>query len=282
MKALRAACVNPVLHYGLDVGLLRVGDPADLIEVEDLIEFRPLRTFIQGQIVSEENLSMLPSLPVEIVNNFHATPNKPMDFRVKAQSRNIRVIDVQEGQLITGSVILPALIEKGDAISDTSCDILKIVVVNRYQSAPPAVGFIRGFGLTHGAIASSVAHDSHNIVAVGVTDDDLCKAINTVIAERGGLCVVGKREQFTLPLPVAGLMSDGDAHYVAHRYALLLSWVIALGTPLAAPFMTLSFMALLVIPTLKMSDKGLFDSDRFQPIELFCEDNAKGKGDLWQ
>ena len=269
MKALRAACVNPVLHYGLDVGLLRVGDAADFIEVGDLVGFRALRTYIGGRLVAEGGRSLLPHRAAETLNNFHASPKTADDFRVEALGDRLRVIETRDGALTTRASWVPALVRGGEAQADPAQDVLKIALVNRYRDAPPAVGFVRGFGLTRGALASSVAHDSHNIVAVGVTDEDLCQAVNAVIQHRGGLGITGGGVAEVLPLPVAGLMSGEDGFEVARQYEALDRAAKALGSPLSAPFMTLSFMALLVIPSLKMSDLGLFDADRFRLTGLF-------------
>lgn len=269
MNALRAACVNPVRHYGLEVGMLRAGDAADFIEVGDLTGFHTLRTYIGGRLVAEGGRSLLPHQAAEPVNNFHASPKTPCDFRVEASGSRLRVIEAQDGGLTTRAAWAQARVVGGEARSDLAQDVLKITVVNRYRDAPPAVGFIRGFGLTRGALASSVAHDSHNVVAVGASDEDLCRAVNAVIENRGGLCVAEGGAAEILPLPVAGLMTGGEGHDVARRYEALDRAAKALGTRLAAPFMTLSFMALLVIPSLKMSDLGLFDGDDFRLTGLF-------------
>ena len=274
-KILRAACVNPVEHYKLDVGLLRVGDPADFILVEDLKKFEVVRTYIDGEVVAESKKSNLPSVAsakgglkskkAGTVNNFSCSPKTEEAFKVKyAGDKTIPVIEALDGQLITNRLDLVPKLENGEIISDTENDVLKIVVVNRYQEAPVAKAFIKGFGLKLGALASSVAHDSHNIVAVGVDDESLCRAVNLVIAEQGGLSAVGLGQELVLGLPVAGLMSNGDGYEIADAYTRLDQFTKKeLGSTLASPFMTLSFMALLVIPHLKLSDKGLFDGDGF-------------------
>jgi len=264
---LRAACINPVLHYRLPVGLLREGDPADYIVVDNLTDFRVLQTIINGQVVAENGRSLLPDLRSEHVNQFNCQPKQPEDFAVptEAVAAQLRIIEALDGQLITNALNLPARIEHGRVVSDTGRDILKITVVNRYQDSPPAVAFIRNFGLKQGAIASSVGHDSHNLIAVGCDDDSLCTAINALIETRGGLCAHGAGQTRLLPLPIAGLMTDADGYAVAEQYTGLDQFVKqTLGSTLAAPFMTLSFMALLVIPQLKLSDKGLFDGNTFR------------------
>ena len=268
-KVLQAACVNPVKHYGLEVGLLQPGDPADFIVVNNLQEFRVLQTYIDGQLVAQDGRSLLPRLPAEPVNQFACSPKLAADFALPAEGKTIKVIEALDGELVTNRLDLPATIVNGLAVADPQRDILKLTVVNRYADAPPAVAFIKGFGLQQGALASSVGHDSHNITAVGVDDESLTRAVNLVIANRGGLAAVGPDTEQVLPLPVAGLMSNRDGYEVAQDYIALDRLSKELGSSLRAPFMTLSFMALLVIPALKLSDKGLFDGERFAFTEVF-------------
>ena len=264
---LQAACINPVLHYGLPVGLLQEGDPADFIVVEDLANFKVLQTYLDGELVAENGTSLLPNLVSEPINNFNCTPKKPTDFTVHplgGKGGFVNAIQTLDGQLITLSKKFPAKLENGFVVSDIEQDVLKIAVVNRYQDAPPAVAFINNIGLKTGAIASCVAHDSHNIVAVGTNDESLCEAINLVIEAKGGISAIGKNERHLLPLPIAGILSGSDGYEVAEQYALIDQFVKKeLGSTLSSPFMTLSFMALLVIPNLKLSDLGLFDGERF-------------------
>ena len=261
---LACAAVNPVRHYGLDVGLLRVGDPADFIEVEGWRNFRVRRTWIAGQLVAAGGRSRLRRQPARVVNKFRARPRVPGDFAVPAAKGRLNVIAALNGQLITRHLRLGAKVVAGATVADPGRDVLKIAVINRYvPRAPVAVGFIRGFGLRAGALASSVAHDSHNIVAVGVDDASLAAAVNLVIAHRGGISVVGAGRRAVLPLPIAGLMSDADGRAVARRYTALDARAKQLGSRLDAPFMTLSFMALLVIPDLKLSDRGLFSGSKW-------------------
>ncbi|QDU28273.1 Adenine deaminase [Anatilimnocola aggregata] len=269
LKVLRCACLNPVEHYRLPVGLLRVGDPADFIELDNLINFRVLRTFINGRLVAEAGQPCLPSVESAIINHFAPTIRQPGAYAVPALTSQLRVIEAIDGELITRSLIEAPLIEAGCAVSDPTRDLLKLVVVNRYRSSPPAVAFIRGFGLQRGAIASSVAHDSHNIVAVGVDDESLSAAINSIMSAGGGLAVIDGEECDLLPLPVAGLMSTDPYEKVADDYSRLDRKAKHLGSLLRAPFMTLSFMALLVIPELKLSDLGLFDCQRGEFTSLF-------------
>ncbi len=265
---LSAACLAPVEHYKLPVGLLRVNDPADFIIVNNTSEFDVLQTYINGEMVSKHGESLLPFVQEVAINNFKAQPKSVADFAVPAKTTEclIRVIEAIEGQLVTNELQLPAKIVDGHIVSDTGRDILKLTVVNRYQeNATPAVAFIRNFGLKKGAIASTVGHDCHNIIAVGVDDASLCAAVNAVIACKGGISVAASATEVSvMPLEVAGLMSLGNAETVSKAYTEIDRKAKELGTKMHAPFMTLSFMALLVIPALKLSDLGLFDGGKFQ------------------
>lgn len=266
---LKAACVNPVSHFGLDVGQLRPGDPADFIVVDDLKHFRVLQTYSGGTLIADQGRTTIPSVPVSAPNCFQARPVSAADFRVRAEAATMQVMEAHDGQLITSSSIQPVKSVDGWAVPDVTQDILKIVVVNRYQPSPPAVAFIRNFGLQHGAIASSVAHDCHNIVAVGVDDDSLALAVNAVIKEKGGISATRGGEMEVLPLPVAGIMSMEDGYQVAKAYEEMDRFAKAMGSRLGSPYMTLSFMALLVIPKLKLSDRGLFDGVNFSFTRTF-------------
>lgn len=268
-KVLQAACVNPVKHYNLDVGLLQVGDDADCIVVKDLKDFRVLQTYINGVLLSEHGSSKLKSIAFENLNNFNTSKKRVEDFRISSKAKQIRVIEALEGQLVTNEVIEEATIQNGNLVSNIKTDILKITVVNRYNNDQPALAFIKNFGLKDGAIASSVGHDSHNIIAVGVSDEAICKAVNLIIENKGGICAVSSSEEKIVPLPVAGIMSDQDGETIGKQYAELDHMAKQLGSTLNAPYMTLSFMALLVIPSLKLSDKGLFNGKdfKFTPLE---------------
>ncbi|MBF0567966.1 MAG: adenine deaminase [Nitrospirae bacterium] len=270
MKVLRCACVNPVLHYALDSGLLRVGDCADFAVVDGLESFNILKTYVNGRLVAENGTPLIAHTPYRHVNNFNAAPKSDSDFFVPKSDSTLKVIGALNGQLITDKLHGKAKVSNGNLVSNVDDDILKIAVVNRYEKeTQPAVGFIHNFGLKDGALASSISHDSHNIIAVGVTDAYICEAVNLIIEHRGGISAISKDEKKILPLPVAGLMSTDDGPEVGRRYAELNEFAIRLGSCLSAPFTTLSFMALLVIPHLKLSDKGMFDSDTFQFTSLF-------------
>ena len=266
---LRAACTNPVLHYGLRSGILRPGDPADFIRLENLESFRVLETWIDGECVARGGQSLLPKSRAPRANNFSATPKQPADFRIPAGTGRLRVIEAIDGQIVTRAGEADPKLSGGFAEADPVRDLLKIAVVNRYSNRPPAVAFVRGFGLARGAVASSVAHDCHNIVAVGADDESLARAVNLVIENTGGISVAGPGIGDVLPLPVAGLMSDGFAEDAADGYARLTREAKEFGSTLQAPFMTLSFLALLVIPELKLSDKGLFDGRTFSFVPVF-------------
>lgn len=263
-KVLRVACLNPIQHYGLDVGTLNVGDAADFIIVQDLKAFKTLQTYIDGQLVFDHGKSLVEKVPFKNLNNFNTSKKKISDFRIKSTSKKIRVIEAVEGQLVTNEIIANSKIEEGYLMSDVDNDILKIAVINRYDNQVPAIGFIKNFGLKTGAIASSVAHDSHNIIVVGTSDVSICKAVNLLIEHKGGVCAVSDTDEKILPLPVAGIMSDKDGETVGKLYAELDAMAKQLGSTLKAPYMTLSFMGLLVIPSLKLSDKGLFNGKDFK------------------
>jgi adenine deaminase len=268
-KILQAACINPVLHYKMKNGILREGDAADFIVVKNLINFDVTQTYIDGALVAENGKTFIESVAIRPINKFYCKEKRVADFVLAAKENqtDIFVIEALEGQLITNKLTKPATIKDGLLVADVSNDILKIVVVNRYHDAPIAISFIKNIGLKYGAIASSVAHDSHNIVAVGVDDESICQAVNLVIKEKGGVSAACLGEQKVLPLPVAGLMSANDGFTVAADYTNINNFATkVLGSSMEAPFMTLSFMALLVIPHLKLSDKGLFDGDGFDLI----------------
>lgn len=269
MAAIRAATKNPVEHYGVDIGLLRPGDPADFIVVDDLTDFAVLKTYVDGLLVAAKGESFLPDEPSPIANRFNCEPIRPSDIRVPAQGASARVIGVIPGELVTEPLVLPVTSRDGSAVADPETDVLKLVAVNRYKPARPAVAFVRGFGLRRGALASSIAHDSHNIVAVGSSDEEIVAAVNAVIAARGGIALSDGSATEVVELPIAGLMAASGAEDVARRYELLDRRAKDLGTTLPAPFMTLSFLMLLVIPSLKLSDLGLFDGERFQFVDTF-------------
>ena len=272
-NVLRAACIHPVEHYHLPVGLLRQGDAADFIVVSDLHKFEVLETWINGQQVAKNGTSLIPHLPSEMPNRFKALPKKPSDFALQTTSATgkVQVIQVLDGEIVTEKKEATVPVENHHLKPDPNHDILKITVVNRYtEIAPPAMGFVRGFGIKNGALASSVAHDSHNIVAIGTSDELLCAAVNAVITTKGGISAVdGKGNIQSLPLPIAGLMSSEDGYVLAKKYSGIDAWTKShLGCVLGAPFMTLSFLALPVIPALKMTDLGLFDVATFNFTEV--------------
>lgn len=271
MKALKMACINPVKHYKLDVGMLQIGDNADFIEVNNLNSLEVLTTVINGDIVAENGISHLKYFPSKLINNFNVNLKSPVDFIVPDKNKKVKVIEVIDDQIVTkkGSFKLTGF--EGFLLTDITNDILKIALVNRYRNEKPSLSFVKGFGLKDGAIASSVAHDSHNIIIVGTNDEDICLAANMVIENKGGICYVNKTKGIAeiLSLPIAGLVSNDPFDLVAAKYDDLDMIVKMNGSKLSAPFMTLSFMALLVIPSLKISDKGLFDGEKFEFTDIY-------------
>ncbi|MDI9342509.1 MAG: adenine deaminase [Sediminibacterium sp.] len=271
MDVLRAASLNVIEHYRLPVGVLQVGDSADFIEVDNLTAFTILKTVIKGEVVASDGVSHIPYQSCDLPNYFQCSPKHPEAFKLKRLSDQVRVIEMHDGQLVTGCVITETPGSGMYSEADPERDIIKLAVVNRYADAPPAIGFIKNTGLKRGAIASCVAHDCHNIVVAGVSDEAICKAVNAIIAHKGGIALACDNEVAVLPLPIAGIMSPQPAEEVAARYLQLDQRAKELGCTLKAPYMSLSFMALLVIPELKMSDKGLFDGHAFRFTDVFVE-----------
>lgn len=268
---LRAASYNVVKHYNLPIGLLQIGDNADFIEVNNLEDFSILKTYINGELVAENGKSFIESVETPIVNNFSCNLKQPSDFKIKSKGEKIRLIEALDGQLITHETQTETLVIEGFAESNIEEDILKIAVVNRYKDSPVATAFIKNFGLKSGAIASCVAHDCHNIVVVGTNDEDICKAVNAVIKAKGGISLATETEELVLELPIAGIMTNLPAEEVAELYIQLDRRAKELGSKLRAPYMSLSFMALLVIPELKLSDKGLFNGKSFEFMDVFVK-----------
>ena len=267
-KVLQVACVNPVHHYNLEVGLLQVGDAADFIVINNLEKFRVLETYIQGELVAKNGKSFVKSVPFEILNNFESEKKKVTDFEFLSSTDKIRVIEALDGELVTNEILANALVADGKIVSNVEDDILKMTVVNRYQNTKPSIAFIKNFGIKNGAIASSVGHDSHNIIAIGTSDELICSAVNLLIQHKGGICALNDTIEKIVALPVAGIMSDQSAEIIGNAYAELDAMAKEMGSSLSAPFMTLSFMALLVIPSLKLSDQGLFDGNSFKFTSL--------------
>jgi adenine deaminase len=267
-NVLTAATKTAVEHYKLNIGLVQENDDADFIVINNLDDFTILSTFIQGKEVYNGKESLIKNQNKNTINNFYPNEITIEDIKVKYTSGSINVIQIVPDSLLTHRINYK-LETKTEAIpSNTNVDVLKIVVLNRYAKAKPSVGFIQGFGLKHGAIAGSIAHDSHNICAVGTSDEEIIKAIKEVQKTQGGLVVVNENETLKLSLPIAGLMSDKNCVSVAKEYKTLSEQAKKLGCTLHAPFMTLAFMSLLVIPELKLSDKGLFDVNKFDFITL--------------
>jgi adenine deaminase len=248
---------------------LQPGDPADIVIADNLAAFNILKTYINGELAADKGKSLVPTHMYDAPNRFVAPIFKASDLEIHAGKGQMKVIRAFDGDLVTEKVLVDPLISGGNVISDVENDILKITVINRYKPSKPAIAFIQGFGLKHGAMASTVAHDSHNIICIGTNDEDMVAVINSLVKQKGGIAVSDGKNLEILPLPVAGLMSNTDGYEVAAMYEQINKKAMALGGTLKAPFMTLAFMALLVIPELKLSDKGLFDGIKFSFTGLF-------------
>lgn len=264
---LHASSVLPVQHYSLNVGLLQPGDPADFIIVDNPETMKVLETWIDGEPVFDNGTVRFGDISSTRINNFTPYEVSPDDFKLYTDKADQPVIVANDGELITGSKIFTLQLRDGEVLAEPDKDILKIAVVNRYEKQPPAVGFITNFGLKNGAIASSVGHDSHNIIVVGTSDDYLSRAVNLIMENEGGISAVHGENEDVLPLPIGGIMSDDSGEVVAAGYERLSKISREMGSTLKAPFMLISFMALLVIPSLKMSDKGLFDGEKFEFVQ---------------
>ena len=269
LDVLKAATITPVKHYNLEVGLLQKNDPADFIIVDNFIDFNVLKTYIDGKLVAENNKSLIEKTEIDVVNNFMAETVDVDDFKVYDEGKNVKIINVISGELLTEKFIGRPKNVNDNLVSDVENDILKIAVINRYEKKKIALGFIKNFGLKKGAIASSVAHDSHNIVVIGCSDEEMANAANMIINAKGGLVAWSHDDEICIQLPVAGLMTNADGHKIAADYQALVSLSKEFGSSLSDPFMTMGFMSLLVIPKLKLSDKGLFDCEKFELTTLF-------------
>lgn len=265
---LRVACINPVKHYKLNVGLLRINDSADFIVLEDLKRFKVLKTFVNGETISRTHSA---NIKYDGQKFFNRNLLNNDDIKVADLNKKIKIIQVMDKSLFTKCIIGAAKVENGNLVSDVDRDILKIVVLNRYGNSPPAIGFVKNFGIKNGAIVSSIAHDSHNIVCVGSDDENIIKVINEIIKNKGGIALSCKNELKIMTLPVAGIMTTLKAEKTAMKYKQLNNQARDMGSKLRSPFMTLSFMALIVIPELKLSDKGLFDVNKFDFTSLYCD-----------
>jgi adenine deaminase len=264
LDVLRVCSLNPIRHYNLKVGLLQPGDSADFVVVDNLTDFNIKSTYINGQKVAENGKVLFERQPTTIlINNFEAEKISVSQLKVEPKGDQLKVIMVDDGQLFTHSSLVTPKIENGNLISDIENDVLKLVVYNRYQPSKPAIGFIKNIGLKRGALASTVSHDSHNIIAVGTSDSEIVSAINQIIDSKGGILACDEDKTILLSLPVGGLMSNEEGQVIARRYEEVGNMVKEMGSQLKAPFMTVAFMSLLVIPKLKLTDKGLFDGRNY-------------------
>lgn len=272
LDVIKAATLTPVRHYNLEVGLLQVNDPADMIVVDNLTDFNVINTYINGELVAANGRALLKPVVIETINNFQTEHVCPDDFKVLDKGKDVKMIGVIKGELITEMIIDRPKSLDGYLECDIERDILKIAVISRYEKKKLTVGFVKNFGLKKGALASSVAHDSHNIVVIGCSDREMTEAVNMIIDSKGGFSVYSEEEQMMLSLPVAGLMTDDDAHKVANEYVKIRDLSIKLGSQLSDPFMTMGFMPLLVIPFMKISDKGIFDCQKFEITSLYVDE----------
>ncbi len=270
-NVLRAASLNAVKHYNLPVGLLQKGDIADFIIVENLIDFKTLDVIINGKNVPRGTSSSISDSKNIEINNFGRSEIDEEMLELSSKSEEIFAIETINKELLTKKIRCKPLVKNNNIISDIQNDFLKITVLSRYDNSNPTVGIIKNFGLKKGAVATSIAHDSHNIVAVGASDRELTVAINSLIKNKGGIIVYDGNEIYELKLPIAGLMTNEDANSVAQKHAIIDAKIKELGSELTAPLMTLSFMALLVIPEFKIGDKGLFDGNKFELSSIYCE-----------
>lgn len=270
VKAVKMVTFNPASHYGLNRGLIAPGKAADIVIVDDLKSFNVKEVYIAGNLSACEGKSLFPVNPAELENTFKMSPKKPVHFEISSSKKEekVRVIDVIEGQLLTEKHETALPVECGKIRPDVEYDILKIAVLERYGHNRMTNAFVRGFGLKNGAIASSVAHDSHNIIAVGTNSQDMADAVNNLVKNNGGLVTVSNGCIHSLKLPIGGLMSTRSAEDVAFKLEILHNAAADMGCKLASPFMTMSFLALLVIPKLKVSDRGLFDVEKFDFVDV--------------
>ncbi|MFO7754584.1 MAG: adenine deaminase [Bacteroidales bacterium] len=266
---LKIVVLNPVQHYDLDVGMLRRGDKADFIIIDNPEEFNINETWINGVKVFDGDSIGFKSPPAKVLNNFNSSYIKAGDIAVKRKEGKIRVINITEGDLVTGVYVWKPGSRGVFVEPDIGDDIHKIIVKDRYKDSAPAVAFIKGFGIRRGAFASSVAHDSHNIIAAGCDDESISRVVNMLVEMKGGLALTDGQSSMSLPLEVAGLMTDVPCGTVAEKYEKMSERLKDMGCKLKSPFMTLSFMALPVIPELKITDRGLFDVSRFDFVDIF-------------
>jgi len=263
-----AACVHPVQHYKLPVGLLQPGQPADFIVVDNLGDLNVQQTWIDGECVYKDGLVHFESPDSGIINQFHQYHIDAAQLKIFSENTSFPVIEAIDGELITKKVMAELPRKGTEVLADPGKDILKMVVVNRYQKAEPGRAFIKNFGIKNGAIASSVGHDCHNIIAVGDSDEAIAEAVNLIMDARGGMAAVSDTLHKVIPLPVAGIMSNKSGDVIGAEYQQLSEMARQMGSRLKAPFMLISFMALLVIPELKLSDKGLFDGKQFKFVDI--------------
>jgi adenine deaminase len=265
----RSASINPMMHYNISTGLLREGDSADFIIVKTLETMEVLESWIGGRKVFDRGNVFFTTDRSREINNFNCKHINGEDITIINRGGNIRIIEAKDGELLTQS-ITDSMGTKNIIVPDVERDYLKIIVKDRYNDTPPAIGIIKGFMLKEGAFASSIAHDSHNIICIGTNDHDIVTAVNTIVDMKGGLAVSSNDKIYSLQLNIGGIMTSNTCRETALKYDNLSQIVKSRGCIMSAPFMTLAFMALLVIPELKIGDKGLFNVNEFKPVSLFC------------
>lgn len=269
MNLIKAASVNAIMHYGLDNGLLQVGDKADFCLVENLTDFKVLKTYIDGDCVFENDQVTFSCRKRKSPNSFYVNSLKLEDIQIKDKAKKVKIIEALDGELITRTLNFRLNELNGNLLADKDNDILKLIVLNRYKKEKPALGFIKNMGLKKGGMVSSIAHDSHNIIVTGTSDKIILELVDWIQKEKGGMAIHNGSEIIGLPLPVAGLMSDQNFEFVKNKYVEMNNLAHKLGSKLSAPFMTLSFMSLLVIPELKLGNKGLFDVNAFAFTDIY-------------
>ncbi len=270
IDAVKMVTINPCIHYNLNRGCISPGKPADIVIVDNLKDFNVKKVFIEGNLVASDHEALFSFKPLLIENTFNLSPKMSEDFEVLSSKdkETVRVIEVMEGQLLTHKIEAVLKVDNGKINPDVENDVLKISVVERYGHGRISNAFVHGFGIEKGAIASSVAHDSHNIIVVGTNSKDMAYAVNKLSENNGGLVAISDEQYKSLMLPVAGLMSTRGAEEVSRECRDLNEMLVNMGCKLNTPFMALSFMALLVIPKLKISDKGLFDVENFKFVNV--------------
>ncbi len=277
-EALKLVTINPAKHYNLNVGSITPGKQADLVFIDNLEDFNVKRVIVDGNTIYKKQKLLYRANPMPVKTTLKITPKTAEDFDVKAQDENhksatVNVINVEDNTIISSHDTAKLSIDRNTVIPSVFEDILKISVIERYGGNTIANGFVHGFNIKNGAIASSVSHDSHNIIAVGTNSQYIAEATNKIIENKGGLVAMSNKEMIDLPLPIAGLMSDKSANVVSKVSSSLNELVSSMGCTLSSPYTTLSFLALPVVPSIKITNKGLFDVDANKFIDVIAHED---------